>query len=65
MYDRWLLTMLLAPSLSPAAMALEAYSLSWYVRRLLPLPTGKRESVRGSQGLNAAGVVMREANPEP
>jgi hypothetical protein len=30
MENKWLLTWLLAPIFSPAAMAVEAYSLSWY-----------------------------------
>jgi hypothetical protein len=30
MKNRWLLTWLLAPWFSPAAMAIEAYSLHWY-----------------------------------
>ena len=30
MENRWLLTWLLAPLLSPGAMAVEAYSLYWY-----------------------------------
>jgi hypothetical protein len=31
MENRWLLTLLLAPLLSPAALAVEAYSLYWYM----------------------------------
>ena len=31
MMNRWLLTLLLAPPLSPAVMPLEAYSLYWYL----------------------------------
>jgi hypothetical protein len=31
MMNRWLLTLLLAPPLSPAVMPLEAYTLYWYL----------------------------------
>jgi hypothetical protein len=31
MMNRWLLTLLLAPPLSPAVMPLEAYSMYWYL----------------------------------
>jgi hypothetical protein len=31
MMNRWLLTLLLAPPLSPAVMPIEAYSLYWYL----------------------------------
>jgi hypothetical protein len=35
--------MFLVPLLSPAAMAIEAYSLSWYMRELFSLPTSERQ----------------------
>jgi hypothetical protein len=31
MMNRWLLTLLIAPPLSPAVMPLEAYSVYWYL----------------------------------
>jgi len=34
MWNRWLLVWLIAPIVSSAAIAVEAYSLSWYIRDL-------------------------------
>jgi hypothetical protein len=54
MTNRWLLTLLLAPLLSPAALAVEVYSLDGYVLDAGGLPaTGERNQgdavVRGGR----------------
>ena len=48
MENQWLLTWLLAPLFSPAAIAVEAYGLYWYVQDARPVE--RRPSVSSPLG---------------
>jgi hypothetical protein len=48
MENQWLLTWLLAPLFSPAAIAVEAYGLYWYVQDARPVE--RRPSVSSPTG---------------
>ena len=61
MENKWLLTWLLAPIFSPAAMAVEAYSLSWYpldADALPALPTSDGDSVTEWLSIGSALMIL-------
>lgn len=45
MENEWLFMWLVAPIFSPAAMAIEAYSLLWYVRDMRPTERRPNDSI--------------------
>lgn len=50
MENEWLFMWLVAPIFSPAAMAIEAYSLLWYVQDMRPRSDGRAVSSPSNRG---------------